>query len=70
MKDKIYIVETGAAKGTILLATEELNDFAKQNNPVEYINKNTLLEIFEKMEQDRLMNYILFDELIGIIHSL
>lgn len=70
MKDKIYVVETGATKGTILLATEELNNFAKQNNPVEYINKNTLLEMFEKMKQDRLMNYILFDELIGIIHSL
>ena len=44
MKDKIYVVETEAARGNTLLASNECNEFCEQNNAVEYIRKDTLIE--------------------------
>lgn len=66
MKDKIYVIETTAARGTILLATEEFNDFVRQNNPVEYIRKDTMPEWSE--EDEKMMSDIIgvFDGRVSI----
>lgn len=44
MKNKIYVIEKEAARGTILLATERQNEYVTNNNPVEYIRKDALLK--------------------------
>ena len=35
-----------------------------------YILKDKLLDLLEELKKERLMGYIFFDELMGMIHSL
>ena len=64
MKDKIYVVEKEAANGTILLASNDCNDYCKQNNAVEYVRKDALIDYFSKLKQERVMGYIFFEDII------
>lgn len=60
--DKIYIQQDMI--NNIPLEQKEFDD------DVEYIRKDALLEWAKELEQNRLMGYIMFDELINKLESL
>ena len=52
MENKIYVVETKAARGNIVLASDEYNDYFEQNDSVEYVRKDVLIAEIKRQIED------------------